>query len=55
MLHFTLIIEDVFGIGEHTGEYAAEKQPTQTGPHKEEDAAGVENEQHQHSNNSTCL
>lgn len=25
--HDTLIIEDVFGVGEHAGEYAAEEQP----------------------------
>lgn len=54
-LHDTLIIKDVFSIGKHAGEYAAEEKPTQAGPDKQKDATGVENKQHQHSNNCACL
>lgn len=54
-LHYTLIIEDVLSVGQHAGEDAAEEQAAQTGTDKQKDVAGVENKQHQHSNNSTCL
>lgn len=53
--HDTLIIEDVFGVGEHAGEYAAEEQPAQTCPDEQEDCTGVENKQHQHGNYGASL
>lgn len=54
-LYYTLIIKDVFGVCEHAGEDAAEEKATQTGPDKQEDAAGVENEQHQHCDDGAGL
>lgn len=39
----TLVVKDVFSVGEHGGEYAAEEQAAQTGTNKQEDFACVEN------------
>lgn len=51
----TLVVQDVLGERQHAGEDAAEEKSCQARPNKEKRAAGVENEQHQHRDNGTCL
>lgn len=51
----TFILEDVLGVGQHTGEGATEKQPQACGPHKQEDDIVGEDKQHQEGHHHSHL
>ena len=38
----TLVVQNVFSVGQHTREYTAEEETAQTGPNEQEDIVGVE-------------
>lgn len=54
-LTLTFILEDVLGVGQHTGEGATEKQPQACGPHKQEDDIVGEDKQHQEGHHHSHL